>query len=119
MIFTSRNISWAILLLACTVVSVLSAADPATITIPKAGMLGNRVVAAGAYTIEIDESADKPYLRLIQNKKIIATDRAIVLPARGSGKTSVRLTKLKGKDFVRIQARHGNKWYFVYIECKS
>ena len=117
MIFSS-SISRSFLLLVCAVVSVLSAADSITITIPKAGALGGRPVRSGYYRIEIDESADKPYLRLIQNEKIVATDVAIVLPARGSGKTSVRLTKLKGKEFIRIQARQGNKWYFVYIECK-
>ena len=100
-------------------VHVLSAADSVTVTIPKAGILGGRPVPSGVYRLEIDESAESPYLRLIQNEKIVATEVAIVLPARGSGKTSVRLTKLKGKDFIRIQARQGNQWYFVYIECKS
>lgn len=98
-------------------VSIISAADTVSITIPKDGVLGGRPVPSGAYKVEIDESPDKPYLRLIQKEKIVATEMAIVLPARGSGKTTVRLTKLKGKEFVRIQARQGNKWYFVYIKC--
>jgi hypothetical protein len=106
------------LLLIC-VVSAAVAADPARVKIPKNGTLGGRPVTAGLYRIEIDESADRPYLRLTQNQKIVAADVAIVLPARGSGKTSVGITKLKGKEFIRIQARHRNKWYFVYIECKS
>jgi hypothetical protein len=105
------------LVLAC-VVSISFAADSESVTIPKDGTLGGRPVKSGVYRIEIDESAEKPYLRLIQKEKIIATELAIVLPARGSGKTSARITKLKGKEFVRIQARFRNKWYFVYVECK-
>ena len=104
-------------LLSVCIVSIISAADSASVTIPKDGILGGRPVKSGSYRIEIDESPDKPYLRLIQKEKIVATEMAIVLPARGSGKTNVRLTRLKGKEFVRIQARQGNKWYFVYIEC--
>lgn len=98
-------------------VSVL--ADSVTISIPKAGFLGGRPVPSGIYTVEIDEMPDKPYLRLIQKGKMIATDLAIVLPARGAGKTSVRLTKTGRKEFIRVQARHGDQWFFVYIETAS
>jgi hypothetical protein len=104
-------------LLAC-IVCLCFAAESDSVTIPKDGTLGGRPVKSGVYRVEIDESADKPYLRLIQKEKIVATELAIVLPARGSGKTSARITKLKGKEFVRIQARFRNKWYFVYVECK-
>ena len=94
----------------------LRAADAGKIKIPVNGTLGGRSVPAGMYTVEIDETADKPYLRLIQNEKMVATDVAIALPARGSGKTSVAVTKIGRKEFVRIRARLGTTWYFAYLE---
>ena len=110
-----RNCIPFFLILNCIAFCV-SAAELGTITIPKDGTLGGRIVQSGVYKLEIDETADQPYLRLIRNQKIVATDVAIVLPARGSGKTSVHLTKVAGKELIRIRARHGEKWYFAYLE---
>ena len=110
-----RNCIPVLLILICIAFCV-SAAELGTITIPKNGMLGGRAVPSGIYKLEIDETADQPYLRLIKNQKIVATDLAIVLPARGSGKTSVQLTKVAGKELIRIRARHGENWYFAYLE---
>ena len=86
------------------------------IRIPADATFGGRAVQAGLYTLELDETAEKPYLRLIRNEKMIAADVAIVLPARGPGKTSVSITKAGRKELIRIRARHGEQWYFAYLE---
>ena len=105
-----------ILFLLLATPSVILAADLGNITIPVKGLLGGRPVQPGQYTLNLDETPDRPYLQLIKNGNLIATDIAIVLPAKGAGKTSVQLTKVAGKEFVRIRARHGEKWFFAYLE---
>ena len=70
---------------------------------------------AGIYRVEIDKSAEQPYLRLIKNQNIVAVDLAIVLPARGKGTTSAQITKVAGKEFIRIRVRSGDKWYLAYM----
>jgi len=87
-----------------------------SITVPVAAVFGGRAVPSGVYILNIDEASERPYLQLIRSGKLIATDLAIVLPARGAGKTSVQVTKVAGKEFVRIRARHENKWFFAYLE---
>jgi hypothetical protein len=99
--------------------STLVAADLGTITIPRDGVLGGRPVQAGVYKIEIDETAEQPYLRLIKNEKMVATDLAILLPARGPGKTSVQVVKIAEKEFIRIRARYGDRWYFAYLSVAT
>jgi hypothetical protein len=92
------------------------AAELGNITIPVDGVLGGRAVPKGVYSLNIDETSRTPYLQLIKNGKLIATDLAIILPAKGDGKTSAQLTKIAGKEFVRIRARHEDKWFFTYIK---
>lgn len=104
-----------LLVLHCVVTTLFSAEPGNTVTIPKDGVFGGRSVQSGVYTLEIDDTAEQPYLRLIKNKKIVATDLALILPARGPGKTSVQVTKVAGKELIRIRARHGDKWYFAYL----
>ncbi len=108
-----------ILFLLLAIPSSTFAAELGNITIPVKGVLGGRTVQPGEYTLNLDETPDRPYLQLIKNGNLIATDIAIVLPARGAGKTSVQLTKVAGKEFVRIRARHGEKWFFAYLEKAS
>ena len=92
------------------------AAELGNITIAVDGVLGGRPVQKGTYVLKIDESSQTPYLQLIKNGKLIATDIAIILPAKGDGKTSAQVTKIAGQEFVRIRARHGDKWFIVYLE---
>jgi hypothetical protein len=96
--------------------SPLFAAELGNITIPLDGVLGGRPLQKGTYVLNIDETSQTPYLQLIKNGKLIATDLAIILPAKGDGKTSAQVTKVAGKEYVRIQARHGDKWFFAYLE---
>jgi hypothetical protein len=105
-----------ILLLVFSVAFPLFAAELGNITIPLDGVLGGRPVQKGTYVLNIDESSQTPYLQLIKNGKLIATDLAIILPAKGDGKTSAQVTKVAGKEFVRILARHSDKWLIVYLE---
>jgi len=105
-----------ILFLLFAIPSSIIAAELGNITIPADGVLGGRAVQTGVYALNIDETSERPYLQLIKNGKLIATDLAIVLPAKGAGKTSVQVTKVAGKEFVRIRARHGDKWFFAYLE---
>lgn len=109
-----RSILSFLLLLAAG--NLTSAIEVGKIKIPVDGLFGGRPVPSGLYTLEIDETADKPYLRLIRNEQMIAADIAIVLPARGSGKTSVAITRVGKKELIRIRARHGSQWYFAYLE---
>lgn len=111
------RIRWiGILLLVFSIALPVLAAELGNITIPVDGVLGGRPVQKGTYGLNIDESSHTPYLQLIKNGKLIATDLAIILPAKGDGKTSVHVTKVAGKEFVRIRARHGDKWFIAYLE---
>lgn len=111
-----RTRSMGILSLIFSIAFPLFAAELGNITIPVDGVLGGRPVQKGTYALNIDESSQSPYLQLIKNGKLIATDLAIILPAKGDGKTSAQVTKVAGKEFVRIRARHGNKWLIAYLE---
>ena len=115
---SSRNLVCCFILLsACSLFAQIE--KTVTVTIPKAGVLGGRMVPEGAYNIEIDQAAEKPYLRLVLKGKLIATDVAIVLPARGSSNTAAaRVIKIGKKEFIRIQVREQDKWYFVYLIVK-
>jgi hypothetical protein len=112
-IFRRSILSFLLLLVAC---SISSAIEVGKIKIPADATFGGRAVQAGLYTLEIDDTADKPYLRLLRNEQMIAAEVAIVLPARGPGKTSVSITKVGKKELIRIRARHGDHWYFAYLE---
>jgi hypothetical protein len=105
------------LLLFIAIPSSIVAAELGNITIPANGVLGGRAVPKGVYALNIDETSKTPYLQLIKNGKLIATDLAIILPAKGKdGKTSAQVTKIAGKEFVRIRARYEDKWFFAYLE---
>jgi hypothetical protein len=105
-----------ILLLLIAIPSSVNAVELGNIVIPANGTLGGRAVPKGVYVLNIDQASKTPYLQLIKNRKLIATDLAIILPAKGDGKTSVQITKIAGKEWIRIQARYEDKWFFAYLE---
>ncbi|MCI0413906.1 hypothetical protein L0222_14035 [bacterium] len=112
-----KRINWiGFLFLLLAIPSSTMAAELGNITIPVDGVLGGRQVQSGVYALNIDETSDRPYLQLSKNGNLIATDLVIVLPARGDGKTSVQITKVAGKEFIRIRARHEDQWFFAYLE---
>ena len=74
------------------------------------------VVETGTYTIQIVDGAEGPYLQLSKGDQVVAKDLAIVIPAKGAGKTSVQIAKIAGQEFVRIRVRHGDHWYYAYME---
>lgn len=84
--------------------------------IPEAVTYAGTPVAAGTYMIQIVDGAEGAYLQLSKGGEIVAKDLAIVIPARGTGKDSVQVANIAGQNFLRIRVRHGDNWYYAYLE---
>jgi hypothetical protein len=84
--------------------------------IPEAVTYAGTAVPAGTYTIQIVEGSEGPYLQLSKGGEVVAKDLAIVIPARGAGKDSIQIANIAGQNFLRIRVRHGDNWYYAYLE---
>jgi hypothetical protein len=96
--------------------SGLFSEDIGNFTIPVAVLAGETKIQPGLYSIHAEEESTQQYIQLTKSKKMIARVRAIVLPANGTGESMIEQIKVARKEFVRIRARHGDHWYFAYLE---
>jgi len=86
--------------------------------IPDDILVDGKIVQQGMYKIRTEENSGDSYLELVKGEKVIAKEPAIMLPARGSGKTSIVSVRTGARDFVRIRARGGDKWFLVYFNIQ-
>ena len=89
------------------------AVDVGTYRIPTSVKAGGVDVAAGSYLIQIEDGAEGPYVQLSKDGSVVAKELAIVIPAKGPGKTSVQVATVQ--EFVRIRVRQGENWYYAYL----
>lgn len=104
-----------VLLLLC-VGMYASADDIGNYRIPGPVKYAGTTIESGTYTIQIVDGTEGPYLQLSKGGEVVAKDLAIVIPAKGPGRDSVQVAKIAGQEFVRIRVRHGDNWYYAYLE---
>ena len=94
------------------------ATDIGTYRIPERVDYAGVAVEPGMYMIQIVDGAEGPYLQLSKGGNVVAKDLAIVIPARGTGRTAVQIARITGQEFLRIRVRSGENWYYAYLERK-
>ena len=87
--------------------------------IPEDVRVDSKVVSAGIYEIRIEHESDSAFIELITAGNVVAKEPAIVLPARGTGTTTVTSVKAGKRDFVRIRVRGEANWYIAYLAVEK
>ncbi len=103
-------------LLLLAICSLGHSADIGNYKIPGPATFAGSAVESGVYAIQLEEGAEGPFIQLSKAGNVVAKDLAIVIPAKGAGKTSVQVAKIAGQEFVRIRIRHGENWYYAYLQ---
>jgi|GEM_PF-4879083 len=94
---------------------VESASESDSLKILADVFVNGKVIVAGTYGVQIDEDSDVPCVELLKSGNVITKEPAIVLPARGTGTTSLTNVKAGKREYVRIRVRRDDKWYIVYL----
>lgn len=98
-------------------VSAFAAAeDIGTYRVPVQSTYAGTTIAPGSYKISIEQGTDGPTLALSKNGSVVASDLAIVIPAKSAGQKSVQIAKIAGQNFLRIRVRSESNWYYAYLE---
>jgi len=83
--------------------------------IPSDVQIGEKIIPAGKYILRIDNNSDGAFVEILKGESEVGREKAIVLPARGSGQTTVTLIKAGKKDLVRFRIRKSDNWYILYL----
>src|SRR4026208_82558 len=80
--------------------------------IPVDVVINQKAIPAGNYSIRVDSNT----LQIAKGETVLGSQKAIVLPARGEGKTSVTEIKAGKHSYVRIRFREEDRWFIVYLK---
>jgi len=85
--------------------------------VPETAKFGGVEVAPGAYDFQLADGGDGEYIQIsTKGDKVVAKQRAIVIPARTAAtKPVIQITKPENRNFLRIRIRAGENWYFAYM----
>ena len=112
-----RFLAFALILLVCGF--VFAAEESESIKIPSDVQIGQKVITAGTYILRIEDNSDGAYVVIMKGETEAGRDKAIVLPARGEGKTTVTLVKPAKTEFVRFRIRESDHWYILYLKTAA
>jgi len=90
-----------------------SSAIIGTCALPEDVLVNGKTVLAGTYAIQIQY--DSGFLQLLKGDEVLASERAIVLPARGEDEITTTIVKTAKREYVRIRVRNDNTWFIVYL----
>jgi len=117
-----RNSYIAILLFVFLVAGFASAdVDLGNARVPETAKFGGVEVAPGSYNFQLADGGDGEYIQIsAKGDKVVAQQRAIVIPARTAAtKPVIEITKPENRNFLRIRIRAGENWYFAYMQLKN
>jgi hypothetical protein len=95
---------------------VCAAADSETYQIPADVQIGEKIIPAGMYVLQIEENSDAAFVVILKGGTELGREKAIVLPARGEGKTTVTQVKPTKQELVRFRIRESDNWYILYLK---
>jgi hypothetical protein len=84
--------------------------------IPSDVQIGEKIIPAGTYIVRIDDNSDGAFVEILKSGSEVGREKAIVLPARGSGQTTVMLINAGKKDLIRFRIREADNWYILYLK---